>query len=847
MIVMEKSFRFLRIIEYKLPSTMVIKKIILLCCFSILIMSYQGLKAQVQDSSRLIQKPDSTKPSFVAKMQAFAKRSAKESADEFDSDRAVMGQVKTFEEIRMTMQKAKVYLRTTIDTVGTRFELNEIQHDFQVAGDGVFTKKGTVQTFRNLTATSKILSELLSKANARKLSLDNRQHDLNNFRFQLDSLLSVPSLFKFPTDSLTLMRYLQKIKVVAYDIHPIDSTLKTASNNIQALLNEVNMVVSQLQVSLDEIEGYQKNMAINTYKREFDNIWGAKGKYRPFSEILNFSKIKGLLTLSFYAENNAGKIFILLSLILTSFIYLRSLKSIYIKGNHLKPDFEGQLVLKYLLPSATLIVISLFQFIFLSPPFILNVIFWLVACISLTAIFRKFITPYWMNVWLIMVFFFVLAAIDNLVLQASRTERWFMLVVAAAGFITGIVILLKGRQNELREKWITYSIGFMVLMEAASLLANIFGRYNLAKTLFIGGYLNVVIAILFLWTVRLINEGLFLAFNVYSGQDRKLFYLNFEKVGQKAPFLLYFLLVIGWMILLGRNFPAFEYFSKPLKAFFVEDRTIGNYTFSIISLLLFLIIMFISVIVSKIVSFFASDRHLVSDREDKHEQQGIGSWLLLVRIFILSIGLFLAIAAAGIPMDRITIVLGALGVGIGFGLQALVNNLVSGLIIAFEKPVNVGDIVDVDGQAGTMKSIGFRSSVISTWEGADVVMPNGDLLNSHLINWSLAGNRKRMSISLGIAYHSDLEKCKQVLTELLDLEPRINKNPPPVIQYEQFNTSTIDLRILFWTKHMRDGVSTKSDLIIAITAAFKVNGIEIPFPQQDVHIHYPDQNTDGHQ
>ncbi|TCD05596.1 mechanosensitive ion channel [Pedobacter frigidisoli] len=293
---------------------------------------------------------------------------------------------------------------------------------------------------------------------------------------------------------------------------------------------------------------------------------------------------------------------------------------------------------------------------------------------------------------------------------------------------------------------------------------------------------------------------------------------------------------------MGHNFPLFEYLSQPLISFLSRDRTIGNYTFSINSLFLFFAIMSISVIVSKVVSFFASDDHLMSNKDKEAKKQRLGSWVLLVRIFILSTGLFLAIAAAGIPMDRITIIIGALGVGIGFGLQTLVNNLVSGLIIAFEKPVNVGDIVDVDGQGGRMKSIGFRSSVITTWDGADLVMPNGDLLNSHLMNWTLAGNKKRASIVVGVAYNTDLEKCRQVLKDILDAEERILKSPPPIVQFEQFGTSSIDLKIYFWTKHMSENNATKSDLVISITNAFKEKNIIIPFPQQDIHILSPEEN-----
>ncbi|MNR08291.1 Mechanosensitive channel MscK precursor [compost metagenome] len=166
----------------------------------------------------------------------------------------------------------------------------------------------------------------------------------------------------------------------------------------------------------------------------------------------------------------------------------------------------------------------------------------------------------------------------------------------------------------------------------------------------------------------------------------------------------------------------------------------------------------------------------------------------------------------------------------------------SGLIIAFEKPVNVGDIVDIDGQGGKMKSIGFRSSVISNWDGADVVMPNGDLLNAHLINWSLGGNRKRISILIGISYDSDLEKCRQLLTGILGNDQRINKNPAPVVQFEQLGSSSIDLRIYFWTKHIGEAAATRSDLIVAIVDTFKENGIAIPFPQQDIYIHHPDKS-----
>jgi len=786
------------------------------------------------DTTKKETRTDSIKMDFVAKMQAFAKKSALSSAADFDADKAAIAQTRIFGEIKATMQKAKAYIKNGLDTVGAKAQLTKIDKIYTVAGDGVFTDKGTAQTFRNLTATSKILLELLSQANGRKTHLEVYRHDLTTFRYELDSLLSLPPLFKFPKDSAVLASYIQQIIVVDKEISPVDSALKVANKNVQLLLNRYSLQAIKLQTGIEEIEIYQRGMANNTFKREFGNIWQQeKGYSRPFIDILRQSQAKGLLTLVYYLQNNLGKLFILVLLIITCFIYVRSLKSIYIEKKLLEDNSDGQLILKRPVLSAFIIVINIFQFFFISPPFALNVIFWGVVSVSLAFLFRGFIARYWMNVWLIMLALFLIAAGDNLILQATRTERWIMLVIALLGTLTGAIAILKGPKAELREKWILTSIGLMALLELASAVANVWGRYNLSKTLLISGYLNVIVAILFLWTVRLINEGLYLAFNVYTRQDKKLFYLNFDKVGKKAPVLFYIFLVFGWAVLFGRNFAGFQYIAKPMQEFFDHERSLGDYTFSINKLLLFVVIVGISVITSKIVSYFASDNHL---HINGNKTPGIGSWLLLIRIAILSIGLFLGIAAAGIPVDRITIVIGALGVGIGFGLQTLVNNLVSGLIIAFEKPVNVGDIVDIEGHGGTIKSIGFRSSVISTWDGADMVMPNGDLLNSHLTNWSLGGNRKRISILIGIAYDADLQKVKQILSDVLQSDDRIALIPSPVVQYEQFSDSSIDVKVYFWAKHMSEAFATRSDLIINITQAFRLNAIEIPYPQQDVHL-----------
>lgn len=812
-------------------------------CFIVLLCGCLELHGQGTDTIKHPRILDNTRPGFSERIQAFAEKESRESRQDFDADKVTMAQYKILEQIKGNMQKARLYLQKGIDTAGTKATFRSIQHDMVIAGDGVFTNTGTAQTFRNLSATSKILTELLDKVNTRKQHLEAYNNALRNFRYQLDSLSADPMLFKFPKDSAAALQYLRQLVLVAREVSPVDKSLKQAGSSVQVLLNDQGITALHLQNWIDEIGVYRQTMANSSFKREFHNIWEGVGYTRSFKDIIHYSIKKDALTMVFFIQNNKAKVLLLLALVLTSFTYLRSLKNLYRENRLLKADFQGQLVLRYPMLSAVFIVVNLGQFIFIAPPFLWSLLVWIISVICLSVLFRAYITRYWTQVWFIIVFLFVLAAADNLVLQASRTERWLMMLLAVSGTITGVVVYGAGNKKMLREQWVVYAIGLMAALELCSAVANALGRYNLAKALLISGFLNALIAIMFLWTIRLINEGLLLAFNVYRQPDRKLFYLNLQKVGSSAPAYLYVLLAAGWATLIGRNFSAFEYLVLPVSNFFARERMLGDFTFSINSILLFVVIIVSSVLISKIVSFFASDQHLYPGAPNsKTRVQGIGSWLLLIRIGILTAGLFLALAATGIPVGRITIILGALGVGIGFGLQTLVNNLVSGLIIAFEKPVNVGDRVDIDGQSGTIKSIGFRSSVIATWEGADVVMPNGDLLNAHLANWSLAGNKQRVSILIGIAYDADLNKTKTLLAAILEAEDRLAKNPAYVIQYEQFSNSGITLGIYFWTKHISESAAVKSDLIIAIQDSFSRQGIRIPFLQQDIHKQGLDNN-----
>jgi potassium-dependent mechanosensitive channel len=772
-----------------------------------------------------------TKPKKLRKvMEELGDRARSDNIRRYKESRNAMRQSDIIGQIKQITLQASDYVKTGIDTATIWDEVHTIDSLFDLAGDGIFTKAGTIQTHRNLTISYRIISVLMDKASQREKELDEYRKQLAGYKFRLDSLSADSVLYELPSDSATFSEYLNTLFLAAAEIAPADSAIQKSSENVQGLQLQLTRQVNKLSKALEEIDANHAALSANVFKREFVNTGTPVSDARPLMEIMKYSKRKNLLALNYYVENNRGEIAFSLLVIITLSIFLRTLKRRLSKENEWRPDFEGQLVFKYPIFSAIFIGLNLLQFLFKDTPFIFSMIFWILSAFCLTIIFWGYVTRFWNRLWLMMSVLFLLACVSNLILQASRSESRWILLLALAGLSLGIYFLVTGKKNQLKEKSIIYFIILLVLLELFSVLFNVSGRYNLSKTLLISGYINLIVGIELLWTARLLQGMLLVASRFYGRSEKILSYSDFEKTDYKVPASFYLLLFVGWFVLFARNFYSFRWLvTDPLERMLVKEHTIGNYSFTVNNLLVFVVIFMVSTLLSNIVSFFASHRPgTIPDKNSPRSK--MGSWMLLIRITIICGGLFLASAAAGIPLDRITIVLGALGVGIGFGLQDLTSSLVSGIIIAFEKPVNVGDIVEVAEQSGTMKSIGFRSSVITNLDGADVIIPNNTLLSSNLTNWTMSDEKRRVAVEVQVLYGADLHKVKKILLEILDSDEHILKQPAPIVDFAELKYSIVDLHIYFWLVQVKEWEYFRSDVIQEIDRVFREHDIAMPLP-----------------
>jgi potassium-dependent mechanosensitive channel len=207
-----------------------------------------------------------------------------------------------------------------------------------------------------------------------------------------------------------------------------------------------------------------------------------------------------------------------------------------------------------------------------------------------------------------------------------------------------------------------------------------------------------------------------------------------------------------------------------------------------------------------------------------------------VGYLVVTAGFVMAFLSAGLEMSQFTFLVGAFGVGIGFGLQNVVNNFVSGLILLYERPIQVGDVLEVGTIRGHVRRIGIRSSTLATFDGAEVIVPNASLIAADVVNWTLSDRVRRVDIAIGVGYGSDPEKILAMLDRVARAHREVLASPAPTVLFTGFGESALLFELRFWTPEYDASVRVGSEVRTAVFTACKEEGIEIPFPQRDLHV-----------
>ena len=489
-----------------------------------------------------------------------------------------------------------------------------------------------------------------------------------------------------------------------------------------------------------------------------------------------------------------------------------------------------------------LVLLVLAPFTFEHLPFILMDFFSISQTLVIAVLFlRAQETVHRRSLYIIIAFYFLMKFLNLLV---TPTFAGRMIVTLSILIYIPIIRLYRdytasNGQTRLARILFIYLLAQMTL----GWLMTITGYFLLGRTYFIGAINAFVLIFVLYISVFTILDYLRLLTKIIN-KRLKSFYLNVEVVEKYIGNFLIGIATIFFLIAYSVNLNIYDFMASAIADWFNEPRQLGLSKFTYYSILLFVIYFTGAVLLA---DFFNKLIETNDNKKNIKRRTSLGSFMLLIRFALISIGFILAVVASGMPLTQITVLMGAVGVGIGFGLQNIFNNMISGLIIAIEKPISVGDMIEVGSNIGWVKGIGIRSTNIQAFDGAEVIIPNGELISNKVTNWTLSDKTRRMDIQIGVAYKSNPHEVYQLLLKMVTAHPEVLKNPEPFIIFTGLGESSLDFKIYFWISDFVEGMRIRSEVLFQVFDALHDNNIEIPFPQRDLHLRSVEPELLNHQ
>ncbi len=408
----------------------------------------------------------------------------------------------------------------------------------------------------------------------------------------------------------------------------------------------------------------------------------------------------------------------------------------------------------------------------------------------------------------------------------------YVFYVSLSAFIFYLYQLPGTRGLPKKEAWFRRSLG---LFPAVILISGIFGYDQFAVIIF-STVLSAVIASLVIWMMYMLHLGLLDFFILIS--PFKILNENRQKiVSSLKP-------IVTWghiLLFIGVQAVIWDFSSTvddALQAVLGSGFILAGFNVTPGFIFTVIFVFYAAVLASKGIQALLLSRVLPRYGAEKGVQLSIAR---LVHYAILTLGFLIMLRVLGFQLNQLTLLGGALGVGIGFGLQAIVNNFASGLILLFERPIKVGDTIQIGTEFGEVKNMGLRATVIQTFDNAEIVVPNSDLITGQVTNWTLAERKIRIRVAIGVAYGTEVAKVLEILLGCAKENPMVLDTPAPSAFFLAFGASSLDFELRVWTQDFLDKTQVLSNLNQDIESEFATNEIEIPFPQTDLHLRSVDE------
>jgi small-conductance mechanosensitive channel len=368
------------------------------------------------------------------------------------------------------------------------------------------------------------------------------------------------------------------------------------------------------------------------------------------------------------------------------------------------------------------------------------------------------------------------------------------MIINGVSLILGLRLSTQIKRARIAAKFVTPFVIIYELLNAAAIILNIFGRVSLAKIYSLAAIIGLTQIIGLAVFIQVFSDALELQIKVSACTQGLFSRISVNKTRVSFRRALSVISVILWLLVFLINLSVaggvFEFIHQVL----VKRHSLGSITFTLGNVLFFGVILYISNLLQKHIGIVFGERSVTFSDHVEHK----GSKLTLLRLLIAVIGILVAVTASGIPLDKLTVVLGALSVGIGLGMQNIVNNFVSGIILIFEKPFQIGDFVELADKKGKIQDIGIRASKMLTQQGSEVIIPNGDLISNRFTNWTINSAWVQSEIIFKVAMASDLKVVYKMIDEAILGSKNVIQQRDKEIFINSISADAVELRLLVW-------------------------------------------------
>jgi small-conductance mechanosensitive channel len=372
------------------------------------------------------------------------------------------------------------------------------------------------------------------------------------------------------------------------------------------------------------------------------------------------------------------------------------------------------------------------------------------------------------------------------------------------------------------EKIVRFLLFFLSLHLVAGWILVILGYYTLGRSVILSAYNLLIILMIFRIAIYTLLD--YLEIIAYFFNKRmKMVKINAAFVHRKTKPLLILAAAIFLLLAYLFNMNVFDLVKSRVSEFMFTTRNIGNATFTYMSIFVFFSSVYLAFILATLIRYTFEPQHDLTVKN----RSSLGSYLLLFRLLILCAGFVVGILASGLALTNFAIFLGAMGVGIGFGLQNIVSNLISGLIIAFERPFVVGDVLDFDNEPCKVKEINLRATMVSNADGAGILIPNNTLLSENLKNWTITSKQRFLDLKIQTSHDVTPSVVIDIIGSCLDDQKNIVREKS-VVLFSEINDTGLIYTVKFLLEDIADGSKIKSELLSGIHAGFVKHNIRFP-------------------